>query len=271
MSLARITFLLSACAVGVGALATALSGKPSPVWVVALLVTLGGIASLGVYFPWLEMFGRVVCTAPAGSRRLALTFDDGPNPVTTRKVLAALDGTPHRATFFVLGEKVERHPDVIREIRDAGHTLAVHGYVHDRRHPLRRPSRVATELIRACDAIERASGVRPRWFRPPVGQTSPLSVIGVRRAGLTLMGWSGRGYDGVRGRSPERVLASALHSSHDGAVVVLHDAAEHDDFEPASLSILPRLLAELDARGLTSVGVDVLFEQALPARDGRAS
>jgi peptidoglycan/xylan/chitin deacetylase (PgdA/CDA1 family) len=155
---------------------------------------------------------------------------------------------------------------VVREIRDAGHTLAVHGYVHDRLHPFRSARRIQQELVRALGAIESASGIRPIWFRPPVGQTSPSSVRGARRAGVRLTGWSGRAYDGVRWRTPESALRSALRSSVDGAIVVLHDAAERDDFEPASLAILPTLLAELDARGLTSVGLDALFDAEVSSR-----
>jgi peptidoglycan/xylan/chitin deacetylase (PgdA/CDA1 family) len=259
-SLARLLLLTSVVGIGVTALYTALRGSPGWLWVIALALATGGVASLGVYFPWLEMFARVVCRGPRGSARLALTFDDGPHPETTRRVLAALASTRHRATFFVLGEKVERHPDVVREIRDAGHSLAVHGFVHDRLHPFRSSLCIQRELVRALDAIESASGIRPIWFRPPVGQTSPSSVLGARRAGVRLMGWSGRAYDGVRWRTPESALKSALRSSVAGAIVVMHDAAEHDDFVPASLAILPSLLAELDARGLTSVGVDTLFE-----------
>jgi peptidoglycan/xylan/chitin deacetylase (PgdA/CDA1 family) len=243
-------------------LQTALTGWPGWAPALLLLFATGGVAFLGVYFPWLQMYGPVVCRARPGSGRMALTFDDGPHPVTTRQVLATLASSRHRATFFVLGEKAERHPDVIREIRDAGHTLAIHGHVHDRLHPFRGPGRIADELKRARDIVEQVSGVRATWFRPPVGQTSPTSVVGVRRAGLKLMGWSGRGYDGVAGRSPEQVLKSALKSVGDGAVLVLHDAAERDDFQPASLSILPALLAELDARRLVSVGVDSLFSAA---------
>jgi peptidoglycan-N-acetylglucosamine deacetylase len=260
---ARALLLTSVAGIAVTALYTALRGSPGWPWVMALALATGGVGSLGVYFPWLEMFARVVCRAPRGSGRLGLTFDDGPHPETTRRVLAALAGTRHRATFFLLGEKVERHPDVVREIRDAGHTLAVHGYIHDRLHPFRSALRIRRELVRALDAIESASGIRPIWFRPPVGQTSPTSVLGARRAGVRLMGWSGRAYDGVSWRLPESALKSALRCSVDGAILVLHDAAEHDDFVPASVAILPSLLAELDARGLTSVGVDTLLERGV--------
>jgi len=267
LSLARLSLWLMLAATLVVALMTAFTGAPGWLWPTGLLLAAGGLGFLGVYFPWLQMYGPVVCRAKPGSGQVALTFDDGPHPVTTRRVLSVLAQGRHRATFFVLGEKAERHPDVIREIRDAGHTLAIHGYWHDRLHPFRGPSRIAGELSRAVEVVERVSGVRATWFRPPVGQTSFTSVIGVRRAGLKLMGWSGRGYDGVASRSPEQVLKSAVKCLDDGAVLVLHDAAERDDFEPSSLPILARLLAELDARKLTSVGIDSLFSAVPSAKD----
>jgi len=76
---------------------------------------------------------------------------------------------------------------------------------------------------------------------------------------VTLVGWSSRGYDGFVRQSPEAVLERVGRTLTDGAIVLLHDAAEHDDFEPAAVRALPRLLALLDERGLTSVGLDELL------------
>jgi peptidoglycan/xylan/chitin deacetylase (PgdA/CDA1 family) len=211
------------------------------------------------------MYGRVVSRGPAGSARVALTFDDGPHPVTTRRVLEALAPTRHRATFFVLGEKVRRHPDVVREIRAAGHTLALHGDSHDRLHSFRLSRSVRDEIGRAGAAVEAATGARPRFFRPPLGHTSITTVRGARLAGVTLIAWSSRAYDGIRGRSPEAVVERVSRTLFDGAIVMLHDAAEHDDFEPASVRALPKLVGLLDERGLTSVPLDVLLgDQAHP-------
>jgi peptidoglycan/xylan/chitin deacetylase (PgdA/CDA1 family) len=207
------------------------------------------------------MYGPVISHGPAGHARVALTFDDGPHPVTTRKVLAALAQTPHRATFFVLGEKARRHPDVLREIHAAGHTIALHGDVHDRLHSFRSASAVHEELMRAEKAVVAAIGMRPRFFRPPLGHTSLSTVRGVRRFGIRLVGWSSRGLDGLRGQRPEAVVARVSRTLDDGAIVMLHDAAEHDDFEPASIAALPQLLALLDRRGFVSVGLETLLER----------
>ena len=218
-------------------------------------------STLGVFFPWLEMFVPSLWEGPRGRRQVALTFDDGPHPATTRQVLALLAPTRHRATFFVLGEKVRRHPEVVREIHAAGHALGVHGDVHDRLHSFRGPARVAAEIARAQDAVEATCGVRPRWFRPPLGHTSPLTALGVRRAGVRVVGWSARGYDGLRGRSRDDVLASLRPTLNDGAIVVLHDAAERDDFEPAGISALPEIFTLLEQRGLTSVGLSSWYPE----------
>ena len=258
---ARITFLVWSTALGMLAGLAAVRGQLDPRWLVALSAAWYAVATVGVVFPGLEMYGPIVRRGPAGRRSVALTFDDGPHPVTTRRILAVLGTTRHRATFFMLGAKARRHPDVVREIHAAGHTLGVHGDRHDRLHAFRMPWRVRDELLRAARAVEDATGVRPRFFRPPLGHTSVTTTRGVRRAGMIVVGWSARGLDGNRGRTPEAVVARVARSLTDGAIVMLHDASEHDDFEPASVRALPELLRLLDDREWTSVGLDTLLDQ----------
>ena len=218
------------------------------------------VATIGVLFPWLEMYGPIVLRGPAGRRSVALTFDDGPHPVTTRHILAVLAATRHRATFFVLGEKARLHPEVVHEIHAAGHTLGVHGDRHDRFHSFRMPWKVRKELLEAARSVEDATGVRPRFFRPPLGHTSVTTTLGARRAGMTIVGWSTRGFDGMRGQTPEAVVARVARRMTDGDIVMLHDASEHDDFEPASVRALPELLRLLDERKWTSVRLDMLLD-----------
>ena len=256
---ARISLLASTTGLGALALHAAVRGEPGLAVIGALSLGWGALVTAGVILPWLEMYGRVVSRGPVGSARVALTFDDGPHPVTTRRVLEALAPTRHRATFFVLGEKARRHPDVLREIHAGGHTLGIHGDFHDRLHSFRWSRSVRDAIVRAKDAVQAATGEQPRFFRPPLGHTSFTTVRGARLAGVTLIAWSSRGFDGIRGRSPEAVVERVGRTLIDGAIVMLHDAAEHDDFEPASVRALPRLVALLDERGLTSVGLDAFL------------
>ena len=256
---ARASRLASTTGLGALALLAAVSGAPALPVIGALSLGWGALAATGVIFPRLEMYGRVVSRGPAGSPRVALTFDDGPHPVTTRRVLEALAPTRHRATFFVLGEKARRHPGVIRDIHAAGHTLAVHGDSHAWLHAFHAPWSVRDEIGRVTAAVESVTGARPRFFRPPFGHTSLMTVRAAQRAGVTLVAWSSRGYDGIRRRKPEAVVKRVARTLVGGAIVMLHDAAEHDDYEPASVRALPRLLELLDERGLTSVGLDALL------------
>lgn len=258
---ARVAFLAWSTAVGTAAVVAAARGELGPRRLGTLFVAWYAVATVGVFFPRLEMYGPIVSRAPAGRRSVALTFDDGPHPVTTRRILAVLAATRHRATFFVLGAKARRHPDVVREIQAAGHTIGVHGDRHDRWHSFRMPWRVRAELRSAARAVEEATGVRPRFFRPPLGHTSVTTTLGVRGAGMTIVAWSTRGLDGIRAQTPQAVVTRVARSVTDGGIVMLHDASEHDDFEPASVRALPELLRVLDDRGLTSVGLDALLEQ----------
>jgi peptidoglycan/xylan/chitin deacetylase (PgdA/CDA1 family) len=266
---AHVAFLAWSTALGTAAVLAAAYGQLGPRQLVALSAAWYAFATIGVLFPRLEMYGPIVSRGPAGRRSVALTFDDGPHPVTTRRILAVLAGSRHRATFFVLGAKARRHPEVVREIHAAGHTVGVHGDRHDRLHAFRMPWRVYEELRRAAQAVEDATGVRPRFFRPPLGHTSVTTTRGVRRAGMIVVGWSARGLDGMRTRTPEAVIARVARDMTDGAIVMLHDASEHDDFEPASVRALPELLRLLEEREWTSVGLDAFLDH--PAGESRSA
>src|SRR6516165_8696941 len=114
---ARLVFLgwsMGLCAL---ALYAAARGELSVAKIAALSISWYALATTGVLFPQLEMYGPIISSGPSGSMRVALTFDDGPDPVTTRHILETLGRTRHRATFFVLGAKARRHPDVVREIQ----------------------------------------------------------------------------------------------------------------------------------------------------------
>ena len=111
----------------------------------------------------------------------------------------------------------------------------------------------------ATQAVERAGGTAPGLFRPPVGYVSHRTAAGARRARVTLVAWSARGIDGLGVTNPARVARRIEKKLRPGAIVMLHDAAERDDFLPASIEALPLVLAALDAKGLTSVPVHALL------------
>lgn len=258
MPIARgLLWIASAAALAL--LARTLLGAAPPPWVAAL--ALGGylaLATLGTLVPQLEMYGDVLWRGAPGARGVALTFDDGPDPQATPRVLEHLAAHGARATFFVIGEKARRHPELVRRIAREGHSIGVHGDAHDRLHSLRSPRRVLEDLERALAAVEAATGARPTRFRPPIGHVSPRTVAAARQAGVTLVAWSVRARDGLGSPSPEAVAARVTRGLRDGAIVAMHDASERGEREPASVAALPLVLRELRARDLAAVTLDEL-------------
>ena len=260
MPAARIVLWVTSVA-GLALLARSALLDPVPMWVaLSAFVGYAALCTTGVLVPQLQMFGDVEWRGEPGAKAVALTFDDGPNPKTTRKVLEILGRGGHKATFFVVGKKALAHADVVREIHAAGHEIGVHGHVHDRLYPLKPPKYVAEDIARAQSAVEQACGLRPTLFRPPVGYLSSRTAAGAKRAGVRTVAWSARGLDGIGPTDPDPVFSRIEKRLIDGAIVLMHDAAERDDFEPASVEILPRLLEELADRGLAAVTVSELLD-----------
>jgi peptidoglycan/xylan/chitin deacetylase (PgdA/CDA1 family) len=216
----------------------------------ALWVLFGSLGLLiGVVFPRTRVYADCLSRVPGPG--VALTFDDGPHPETTRRVLSLLAEHGQRATFFVIGRKVDAYPDVVREIAQQGHEIGVHGFAHGWLYAFKLPSRVHADVRRCQEAVRRAAGVTPTLFRPPLGLTSPFTAEGAHRAGVTLVAWSRRFFDGVAWRNPDRIVRE-FQRLRSGDVVLLHDAAESETFTPASVQVLPQILGIMRARGLSS-------------------
>ncbi len=238
-----------------GILLGARAALSSPLPLLPTLLGFGGyvtLGTLGVFWPERGMYGNVLWHGPERPE-VALTFDDGPSPKTTPRVLEELAKHGTRATFFVVGRKALAHPELVREIVAAGHEVGLHGFDHDRLFSLRGSTRVATDIRRTQDAIEVAGAPRPTLFRAPVGFVSHFTVHGARKAGVVLVGCSARAFDGFRSAAPEKVAVHLMRSLKPGALLAMHDAAERDDYVPASLAALPQVLAAMRERQLRAV------------------
>lgn len=217
---------------------------PPELWVsIACAHAYLAIILLGVFVIRLRMFTNAIIRGPKDADGIALTFDDGPDPKHTRVILDILDEHDAKATFFVIGRKVEAYPEVVEEIVKRGHEVGVHGFAHDRFFSLRGPGRVKDDLTRAVAAIEKVTKKRPRLFRPPIGHTNPTIARVAEELDLTVVGWSVAGYDGIARAKAARVAARVKAAIEDGAIVLLHDAAENDDHEPVCTKALPEILA----------------------------
>ncbi len=172
--------------------------------------------------PAAEALG-ITRTLAAGSDGVALTFDDGPHPEGTPAILDLLARAGYRATFFLVGEQVERRPELAKEISRQGHLVAVHGYRHRLQTRLSAGA-LRSDLERALTTIEEATGARPAYHRPPYGVYSPAGLRLAIAAGLKPLLWSRWGKDWRRFTNPRRIAARATRNLTSGDVILLHDA-----------------------------------------------
>jgi len=193
---------------------------------------------------------------------VALTFDDGPHPEATPRLLRLLDSAGVRATFFLLGSMLERYPEVGRAIVAGGHEIGVHGYEH-RLLVTHSPRANAADLTRATTTITTLAGVPPRWWRPPYGVASTAALVTARRLGLTPVLWTCWGRDWTASATPDSITRAVLRRLAGGGTILLHDSdhsAAPRSWE-ATLGALPAILTICRARGLD---VGPLREHGLP-------
>jgi peptidoglycan/xylan/chitin deacetylase (PgdA/CDA1 family) len=153
---------------------------------------------------------------------IALSFDDGPDPASTPHFLDLLADHEVRATFFLLGAHAAREPGLVRDLADAGHELAVHGWTHECL-ALVPPRRLTAELTRTREVLEDTTGAAVRWYRPPYGVLTAAGVWAARRAGLQTVLWSAWGVDWSAGATPSTIVHRVSRAVRPGGTVLLHD------------------------------------------------
>lgn len=199
---------------------------------------------------------------------IALTFDDGPDPLSTPHFLRLLDARGIRATFFLLGSMLERSPGLAKEMSTAGHEIAVHGR-HHRPLLLRGPRATYDDLARARDAVTDVTGRPPALFRPPYGVMSTAAHLACRRLELTPVLWTCWGEDWRRRATPRSVENTVLRDLYGGGTILLHDSdcTSATGSWRTTLRALPRILDACQAHGWQ---VGPLREHGVPGLPGAA-
>jgi peptidoglycan/xylan/chitin deacetylase (PgdA/CDA1 family) len=187
-------------------------------------------------------------------RGIVLTFDDGPDERVTARILDALESAGARGTFFVLGERVREQPELAREVSARGHEVALHGMSHFRHDGLA-AAEARAELASGAEAIEEVVGLRPRWYRPPFGRSSPELAAACDELGLGLAYWTAWGHDWEA--IPARAIARRVRRSLEaGTIVLLHDSAlyaQRDDAGP-TVDAIPLIAAAAGDSPLITLG-----------------
>ncbi|HEV8072579.1 MAG TPA: polysaccharide deacetylase family protein [Opitutaceae bacterium] len=247
---ARRAILWSSLAVFIAALAIAPVSLP-----LAIVVLVGThffffFASL---CPNSRLCVPVVTRFDTREREVWLTFDDGPDPQETPRVLGLLAQHRALATFFLIGRAAEKNPGLVREILAGGHRIANHTYTHQAvlfwAYP---PSRFAREIDRCTDVLAAIAGSPPRFFRGPVGWHPPLLYQVLCRRELQPIGWTARGLD-YGDHNPSRVAGRLLRHLRPGAIFMLHPECRNRRGENTSLAALEIVLREIDRAGYRCV------------------
>jgi len=226
-----------------------------------MIVAAGGALAYSCMAPSSRIFRPVVVRGRAGKHSVLLTFDDGPAPPFTEQVLDILAEHRIRAVFFLCGKNVERYPEIARRIVREGHTIGNHTYSH----PLllgRRRGFIAQEIDRAQEAIERVTGVRPKWFRPPYGARWFGLMPVLRQRGLSLVMWSTAGYD-WKYKTPA-IVQSVTRGLRPGAVILLHDGHEQPPpggiDQSCTVQALPAIIRAARQSGLTFTSIQEIAD-----------
>ena len=247
---------LSAALHGLALLAVLAWPSQWPVWLGWVVANHVILATAGLW-PRSRLLGSNLTRLPpeaAARGEVALTFDDGPDPLVTPQVLAQLDAAGARATFFCVGDQLRRHPNLARDIVRRGHHIENHTDTHPNLFAAMGWRRMAQQVAGGQAAVEAVTGRAPRFFRAVAGLRNPWLDPILARQGLRLAAWTRRGYD-TRTGDAEAVYQRLTRGLAAGDVLLMHDghAARTPSGQPVVLAVLPRVLAALQAQGLRCV------------------
>jgi len=189
----------------------------------------------------------------SGDKRVVtLTFDDGVDPIQTPKILSILQEHKIKATFFIIGERAKKYPEIVKQIHSAGHLIGNHSYFHRWWFPLQFTRCIKDELKRTREILKSLTGVEVKFFRPPFGVTNPMIGKAVSELELTGVGWSIRSLDTVN-TSVDDVLNRIKTKLHPGGVILLHDPCRKSEV------LLERLLELLERESYEVKSLEELF------------
>ena len=212
------------------------------------------IQAYGSAFLSSQFFLPVRSRGDEHSNSVAITFDDGPIPGRTEKILDILKAHEVSAAFFCIGSRVADHPGLAKRIHEAGHVLGNHSYWHGMLFDLQTAKNIGRELGDTDKIIQRTIGVKPNFFRPPYGVTNPMVAKAVKKGGYKTIGWTIRSFDTFI-KDSAVLMKRVTKSLKAGDVILFHDNGN------ATLEILPALLDHVSNLGLKIVRLDELLNE----------
>ena len=188
---------------------------------------------------------------------IALTFDDGPDGENTALLLDLLAETEVKATFFVVGEKIQEYPELLKRIASEGHELGNHSFSHPDMRKLTNDAILERELLPTAELITDLTGLAPMIMRPPYGALRDESIEYLTEAGWSIINWSIDSFDwDTTQNSASEITEKVLQYSHPGAIVLMHTGEGRE----GTLEALPEIIASLREDGYQFVTVSEILE-----------
>lgn len=207
-----------------------------------------------------DFYVKLLRRSPRNLECVALTFDDGPDPVRTPQILEVLDRAQAKATFFMIGRRAEQAPELVRRVIDAGHEIGSHTYSHPRTIPFWRAESQRREVVNGIAALEAKSKVPIRWFRPPMGLATPALARALEGVPVEPVNWSVHSRD-LGDPHEDRIASRVLAGVRGGDIVLMHDGSDRLGEGPAALpAALERILNGLRERRLRAVTLSELVD-----------
>jgi peptidoglycan-N-acetylglucosamine deacetylase len=225
-------------------------------WVYLLLIfSYSVILFYGSAFVSSDFYLKVISSGPRNTKKIAITFDDGPAENFTEGVLDILQREKVPATFFCIGKNIEGKEAVLRRILKDGHIIGNHSFSHHFWFDMYGATKLKADIEQMNEAVVSAVGLNPRLFRPPYGVTTPNLATAVNELELVAVGWSIRSLDTVV-KNERKLLDRILKAVRPGAILLLHDTSE------ATFLMLPAFIQGVRKKGYEIVGLDKLLNIA---------
>jgi len=251
-----------ACAAVVGSMLAGDAGARRGPWpiVAAGTLVLGSALFVGATNPAAPWLGPVTSHGPTAGNRVALTFDDGPNGDATLAVVRILDEWGVKGAFFTVGKAVEQQPAVVQRIIADGHLVGNHSYSHDGWRFIQ-PG--YPELARGGRSLKDATGICPRYYRPPHGTHTPFVWLAAERRSMRIVTWDVSTADWIA-TDAARLAHDTVTQARGGSIILLHDGIDGNPGADRQvlLDALPSIIDGLRARGLEPVRLDELLGEA---------
>ena len=210
------------------------------------------ISFILLFFVWASadirsgIYLRCICRGSSVEKAVALTFDDGPDPIYTPRILNILEENNIKATFFLIGSNIETYPELVKRIYEEGHIIGNHTFSHSPSYTLWKSNKIYEDIRKTNDIIYKITGKFPFFFRPPFGVTNPL----IRRAvnnRFVCIGWNIRSYDTLKFLKRTSISKRIIRNIKSGDIVLLHDNREGSD-----------ILLESVIEGIKKKGIEIV-------------